>query len=126
MFTNYKYKLNYVIFNYFRIMLHIQTMYTRFLCKLQGTQMPRPQRYALYKTHIYIRPICSKSSTFCYILAVTNTPPFCLHMDNSVAPVTTQNGRVDTNIIFTAHHKPSKGGWAAAIFIICKKQTPHL
>ncbi|KAJ0044736.1 hypothetical protein Pint_05271 [Pistacia integerrima] len=39
-------------------------------------------------------------------------------MDNSVASVATQNGREDTNKIFTAHHKPSKGGWAAAIFII--------
>ncbi|KAJ0103614.1 hypothetical protein Patl1_05367 [Pistacia atlantica] len=39
-------------------------------------------------------------------------------MDNSVASVATHSGREDTSKIFTAHHQPSKGGWAAAIFII--------
>ncbi|XP_044461276.1 protein NRT1/ PTR FAMILY 5.4-like [Mangifera indica] len=39
-------------------------------------------------------------------------------MDNSVAPVTTQKGREDADTISIAHHNPSKGGWAAAIFII--------
>lgn len=47
-------------------------------------------------------------------------------MDNSVAPVTTQKGREDADTISIAHHNPSKGGWAAAIFIICKKSTEHL
>lgn len=49
-------------------------------------------------------------------------------METSVAPVMIENGRrreaTTTSEVLLRRKKPSKGGWNAAIFIVCKLFVP--